>query len=78
MRLRREIVLVNRGNCHTGENVDKLTEAGEIVVSEVVFEYRTTVVKQKYARQSHHPELSVQRMMLVTVNRVKSRNRKID
>ena len=71
MRLRREIVRVNRGDCLTCEDVDKLTEAGEIVVSEVVFKYRPTVVEQKNTWQSHHSELSVHRVILVAVEGVK-------
>ena len=35
----------NRGNIVTCENVDELTEAGQIVVGEVVFKYGPAVVE---------------------------------
>ena len=54
----------------TCENVDKLTEAGKIVVSEVVFKYRSAVVEQKNTRQRHHSELSVHGVILVAVEGV--------
>ena len=65
------------GEFVTCENVDKLTEAGQVVVSEVIFKYRPTIVEQKNTWQRHHSELSVHRVILVAVEGVKPRENQI-